>query len=203
MRISDWSSDVCSSDLVVRYNDTCRSGWSISLDKHAAALGRIAQCMGQQVIEGFAQAATIARNFAQRRLDLNDQIDSLGLCLLPEFSYPSLYECGQFDWLLVQWQSACLSLRQIQDVLDQAGKPDSAFHDGADIFARLLGKFACITGLQHFSEARDGCQRSPQFIAHVGNESRLDLIRLLQRGIALAQRSEEHTSEIQSLMRIS
>src|SRR3546814_5196666 len=71
---------------------------------------------------------------------------------------------------------------------DLAGKPDSAFHDGADIFARLLGKFACITGLQHFSEARDGCQRSPQFIAHVGNESRLDLIRLLQRGIALAQR---------------
>src|SRR3546814_16764578 len=81
---------------------------------------------------------------------------------------------------------SCLSLRQIQDVLDQAGKPDSAFHDGADIFARLLGKFACITGLQHFSEARDGCQRSPQFIAHVGNESRLDLIRLLQPCIALA-----------------
>src|SRR3546814_20604015 len=90
MRISDWSSDVCSSDLVVRYNDTCRSGRAISVDKHAAALGRIAQCIGQQVIEGFAQAATIARNFAQRRLDLNDQIDSLGLCLLPEFSYPSL-----------------------------------------------------------------------------------------------------------------
>src|SRR3546814_2297941 len=78
---------------VVRYNDTCRSGRAISVDKHAAALGRIAQCIGQQVIEGFAQAATIARNFAQRRLDLNDQIDSLGLCLLPEFSYPSLYEC--------------------------------------------------------------------------------------------------------------
>src|SRR3546814_13717460 len=46
----------------------------------------------------------------------------------------------------------------------------------------------CSSDLQHFSEARDGCQRSPQFIAHVGNESRLDLIRLLQRGIALAQR---------------
>src|SRR3546814_12249946 len=56
------------------------------------------------------------------------------------------------------------------------------------IFSVQLGNFACITGLQHFSEARDGCQRSPQFIAHVGNESRLDLIRLLQRGIALAQR---------------
>src|SRR3546814_20212995 len=112
MRISYWSSYVCSSDL--------------------------------QVIDGFAQASTIALNFAQRRLDLNDQIDSLGLCLLPEFSYPSLYECGQFDWLLVQWQSACLSLRQIQDVLDQAGKPDSAFHDGADIFARLqIGRSSC------------------------------------------------------------
>src|SRR3546814_10347503 len=71
---------------VVRYNDTCRSGRAISVDKHAAALGRIAQCIGQQVIEGFAQAATIPRNFAQRRLDPDDQIDSLGLCLLPEFS---------------------------------------------------------------------------------------------------------------------
>src|SRR3546814_14051159 len=75
---------------VVRYNDTCRSGRAIPVDKHAAALGRIAQCIGQQVIEGVAPAATIARNFDQRRLALTDQIDSLGLCLLPDFSFQSL-----------------------------------------------------------------------------------------------------------------
>src|SRR3546814_9003694 len=49
---------------------------------------------------------------------------------------------------------------------------------------------------------RDHAQRqhdvAQQFLAVVGQAQRLDLIRLEQR-----ERSEEHTSELQSLMRIS
>src|SRR3546814_9851912 len=66
-------------------------------------------------------------------------------------------------------------------------QPIRRFQDGAHIFALLAVQIARIAAGQHFAEAEDRGQRSPQFIAHIGDESR----------------SEEHTSELQSLMRTS
>src|SRR3546814_3646159 len=74
----------------------------------------------------------------------------------------------------------------------------------------------CLCGLHHRAglaagaiglcpavRSNDTCQRRPATTARIGSGVVVKLAYRLRRGLRPATRSEEHTSELQSLMRIS
>ncbi len=99
--------------------------------------------------------------------------------------------------------AAGFDLRHVEDVVDDVEQVAAAFLDVAAVFEILLvterPEQACF---HHLGEADDGVERRAQFVAHVGEERRLRLARLLGAillfRIALGEIREAARSAVQA-----
>src|SRR3546814_2419340 len=115
-----------------------------------------------------------------------------------------LHHVGDVDSLLVQLHAPRLDLREVEDVADDRQQMAGAAADVLCIFTVLRISERPEQSLLHdLGEADNGIQRRAQLMAHVREEGRLGVVRPLGLVAGDAPRSDEHTSELQSLLRIS
>ena len=92
----------------------------------------------------------------------------------------------ELDLLGIEPDAAGLDLRHVEDVVDDLEQVLAALVDVAAIFAIAVGaERAEHARLHDLGEADDGVERRAQLVAHIGEEFRLGLVRLLGPGLLL------------------
>src|SRR3546814_349977 len=160
MRISDWSSDVCSSDLAL---------------SRIPFRGRAAVLLARLSVSMFPQIAVLAGMFELvRGLGLYNSLAGLVLSYL-------ILTLPFTTWVLTAF------MRELPRELEEAAIVDGAppWRILAGVFLPLMAPALAATGLLAFILAWN------------------EFLFALTFTLSPEQRSEEHTSELQSLMRIS
>src|SRR3546814_6474332 len=194
MRISDWSSDVCSSDLLIiqgKYQLKAQppfvpgagvTGTVLEVGEkvqHIKAGDAVAALIN---VGGFAEEAVASAAFCMPLPPGLDLAEAAAFPLVYGTSYHALKQRGQLkagETLLVLGASGGVGL--------------SAVQLGKQMGARVI---AAASSAEKLALAR---QHGADELIDYSQQSLKDAIKTLTKG----QRSEEHTSELQSLMRIS
>src|SRR3546814_5315055 len=134
------------------------------------------------------------------------EIEPLGRGLKPEHVDDLIEQLGQRDAVAFDAQRSILDPRDVEQTVDQVDEVARTAPDDLDRVFDMLGRVA----LDQLRIARNDVERRPYFMADPDDIAALGevggfghLLGALQLDIGLAVRSEEHTSELQSLMRIS
>ncbi len=88
----------------------------------------------------------------------------------------AVHGLAQIHFARIELEFSGLDLGQVQDVGHQIEQMDARFVDQGDIFDIAAGQGAINLVLHDVRKADDGVQRRAQFMAHIGQEFRLDAI---------------------------
>src|SRR3546814_225551 len=187
MRISDWSSDVCSSDL--RTADTVGDG-AFGYESHYCAVDRS------------ADPTALACGYFQSGVRVFNVVDPLQPYEIAYYNPPAQTGKGlSLQHSLHAWIGGLLPPISDLYTSDSGASADTVATD-----ARYVGGFvAALPGLLAAAGSgpvsgnlsADWCSSPPRF---VGNQL---WVTCMDNGFMALQRSEEHTSELQSLIRTS
>ena len=100
-----------------------------------------------------------------------------------------LHGAADVDRAEIERHRAGVDGGEVEDVVDDGEQRIGRGGDVAEIFALLLGQRAGHRVAEEMREADDVGERRAQFVGDVVDEIDLDLVRLLQRLVALAQRA--------------
>jgi len=89
--------------------------------------------------------------------------------------------------LHVQFCLPRLNLADIDDIVDELQQVSGALFDHAQLFFLNGGQLSRHAHQENPREAEDGIERRPQFMAHRGDEHRLEMIQLLKPAIGFGQ----------------